>query len=236
MGVSFGMSVLPIDERGDVVLEHVREPSYSVHDTWLWELIDDELRPFRDIVAAGLELAWFRRPSMQRCIDERRNPERRDCFYPSAVAQDITTMLDRLSDSNARLPRSFRLFRSDRLYGPAGSSWVFVDGRLFYLSAGWGFCKASHWDPEWEKRPSSEQVMDLLHGRQPDVRLDLEDRAAFDCHEIVGTGDDRRPGEPITFFIESVSCEEHFAQFLRPMLKFCDDARAGGYVVFTSRS
>jgi hypothetical protein len=231
MGSELSFRVLPLDGHGDVLFEHVPEPSLAVADNYIWQLLHEEegQRLFQPVVE-GLGLQWYRRTSMERCLAERRNPTRADCFEPQAIHRDLETLCQRLTNLEAALPRRFRFQMSDRIGEWSSHARVFYAGRLFEVGAGWGHCLAT-WSQD---RPAADAVRVLLE-QGPDIEHDLRQRPVFRCVEAIRRDTEWLPGGPVSLHISSQTPSEFFGPNFALMLEFCRRAETGGFVVFTNR-
>ena len=69
----------------------------------------------------------------------------------------------------------------------------------------------------------------------PDIQYDLRGVQEVRCFDSVFDGQRHVPGKPISLLVASQTPLEYFDWLLRPILDFCDQAEAGGFLVFTSR-
>jgi hypothetical protein len=230
MGAEFCLGVMAVDEAGELRVEYVRDPRLAVADMLVRELLgrDDGERWFPE-VRRGLELAWYSPTSMARCEAESRGPVRGDCFEPAHVRSEVQALRERLAEMEARLPRRFRFQLSTRVGDWRDHARVFHGGKLFNVNASWGSCRARWYD----ERPHMETLEVRLFGA-PDIEHDLRHVRSFACVEAVRDGTDARPGDPMTLIVSSKGASEHFEPVLKPIVDFCDQAEAGGYLVFTS--
>jgi hypothetical protein len=238
MGIYLSFSVLRVGSDGEVVLESVRSPLYSVRDSVVCDLFSPhENRRFASALD-GLELPWYTHTTMAACLAERRNPRRADCFEPDELLHDLLTLRDRLETMRDRLPRLYSLRKSTKLDEALSSARFFYDGKAYHAGCGWDSCNAT-WRAD---RGSTRATIEHMLTEPPDAEIDLRNKIAFACRDAVGprgegaAAEDYVEGPPITLYISSSTASEVFRPYLDEMIAFARDANAGGYVVFTSRS
>jgi hypothetical protein len=235
------MQVLPLDDGGQVVLEHVREPLYTIKDSQIWELLSesDGERRFGQALK-DLSLKWYRQPSLDACLAERRNPLRTDCYDAREIQDELRTIHTRLRNMEGSLPRRYTV-RSDQSEAQWESSVkVWFEGRVMRVGAGWDHCMAMS-----TERPSldcmaepsqlAEQIRMLVEHR-PEVQIDLRGQEKFSCHEAIKGDAGIVPGRPMTLTLASESAATVYGGFLDEMEAFCRAVDPHRYCVMTSRS
>ena len=227
MGVSFSMSVIALDARGELVLEIVDEPRFSRHSSYVSELFD-RTGKFADALN-DLPLAWFHETSLSRCLAGRRNPVRTDCYDAPAILADVLEMRRRLRAGGPAVPRHYRV----RPHRP-GAQWmdgldVFYGGRLLKVGAGLGVCRASS---PLEPPPGCNEAMFLLT-TDHDIDIDLRSRRTFKCQAARLTNDGPVPDGPLTLAIDGQTPDVLFADVFDEMEAFCRQVDSSKYCVFT---
>ena len=230
MGVSFSMSVIPLDAQGELVLEFVSEPNFCRHSSYVSELFD-RTGKFGEALK-DLPLAWYHETSMSKCLAERRNPVRTDCYDARDILTDVLEIQRRLRAGGPAVPRHYR-FRPHR----PGAEWmdeldVFYGGRRLTVYAGLGVCRAVS---PLEPPPGCNEAMFYLTTDR-DIDIDLRSQRTFKCRAARLTPDGPVPDGPLTLAIDSRTPDVLFADVFDEMVAFCRQVDSSKYCVFTMYS
>lgn len=236
MGVYFTMGVLPFDDRGQVVLELVREPRFMVRDSEIWELLSESggERGFAPALK-DLSLRWYRQPSLDACVAEQRNPVRTDCFHAREIENELDTIHTRLRDLEGSLPRRYRVRMNDSNEGWASSVSVWFEGAVMTVGADWDSCMAMSVEhPLLHGMSVAEQLRRLAEHR-PEIQIDLRGQDRLSCHEVTTVGGRSAPGRPVTLMLTSESVGSVFGGVLNRMEAFCRAVDVDHYCILTRR-
>jgi hypothetical protein len=231
MGVYFSMSVLPLDDRGEVVLEHVDQPSFCVKESLYLTPLGQRDR--LDALFDGLDMRWFDESSLKLCLDGRRNPTRADCFDRDHILACVSTILERLLPDDHRIPRLYKIRRNEPGAELVYEQRVFLEGRVMHVHAGWDHCEV-RWSPP---RTTQEFFGHFFStGEAWDLRIDLRGKEQFECHDVTETPDGPAQGAPLTLSVVVESPERQYRGSLEEMKAFCRAVDPKKYCVFTMRS